>query len=325
MRNKSIFIATNSIDSLCVQPVAEYIGAAGYNPIVYESDKVFAGQKALWLSFDSAGQELQAEYAEQTISRETVAAAWYRRPSQLQLDMVDKAKQFRIETEVRTLQRGLWSVIPDERWLNAPANIRITEDKLTQFAVAKQVGFLVPTTVVSNSWKQVRDMLPAPLIMKMQSGILHDNGKLKLMYTTVLDEQALDKQATSKPFPGIFQEYIPKAREWRITVVGEEVFSAAVYTTGEAKTDWRKYQSGNDVEFRSEKINTDIQEKCIKFLQKVGLTYGAFDFIESPDGRITFLEVNPNGQYMWLESRLGLPISRAIGAKLIDIARTNNG
>jgi glutathione synthase/RimK-type ligase-like ATP-grasp enzyme len=49
----------------------------------------------------------------------------------------------------------------------------------------------------------------------------------------------------------------------------------------------------------------------------MGLSYGAIDMILTPDGRYVFLEINPNGQYYWIEQMTGLPISDAVCDLLI--------
>ncbi|MEV4245300.1 hypothetical protein AB0J63_18065 [Streptosporangium canum] len=52
-----------------------------------------------------------------------------------------------------------------------------------------------------------------------------------------------------------------------------------------------------------------------------GLTYGAIDLILTPDGRYVFLEINPNGQFLWIEDATGLPIGAAIGDLLMSGVR----
>lgn len=106
-----------------------------------------------------------------------------------------------------------------------------------------------------------------------------------------------------------------------MTVVGERVFSAAIYTDECAKDDWRRLQLTPAVQFKKEQLPERVDERCIQYLGKMGLRFGAFDFIEKPDGEIVFLECNPNGQYGWLEEELGLPISEAVAAELIKKAK----
>jgi glutathione synthase/RimK-type ligase-like ATP-grasp enzyme len=51
------------------------------------------------------------------------------------------------------------------------------------------------------------------------------------------------------------------------------------------------------------------------------LNYGAIDIIVTPDGRHVFLEINPVGEFFWLERRPGLPVSDAIADVLLGLAR----
>jgi hypothetical protein len=46
-------------------------------------------------------------------------------------------------------------------------------------------------------------------------------------------------------------------------------------------------------------------------LANLGLRYGAFDFVRTPDDRFVFLEVNPTGEWAWLEEHLALPMRDA--------------
>ena len=56
----------------------------------------------------------------------------------------------------------------------------------------------------------------------------------------------------------------------------------------------------------------EIADKCRRYLQHMGLNFGCFDFIVTPDGEYVFLECNPNGQWLWVELATGLKIADAI-------------
>src|SRR6266851_4864116 len=47
---------------------------------------------------------------------------------------------------------------------------------------------------------------------------------------------------------------------------------------------------------------------------------GALDFLVTPEGKWVFLEINPNGQWAWIEEETGLPIAAAIA----DALRSRN-
>lgn len=74
--------------------------------------------------------------------------------------------------------------------------------------------------------------------------------------------------------------------------------------------DWRIDQSNNKYELID--IPKEIKEKCLKMMDIMNLKFGAFDFIVDRNENYIFLEVNPNGQWLWLEKLLGLEISNKI-------------
>lgn len=64
-------------------------------------------------------------------------------------------------------------------------------------------------------------------------------------------------------------------------------------------------------------LSSDVEEKLLMMLRRLNLNYGAFDLILTPEGKYVFLELNPNGQYLWIEHLTKLPISEAIADLLI--------
>lgn len=49
-----------------------------------------------------------------------------------------------------------------------------------------------------------------------------------------------------------------------------------------------------------------------RFLDVLGLVYGALDFVASPEGSYAFLECNSGGQFGWLEARTGAPLIQTL-------------
>lgn len=116
------------------------------------------------------------------------------------------------------------------------------------------------------------------------------------------------------------QNYVPKAYELRITIVDNQVFACKIDSqcmeNNKGKIDWRQ---GYDYGLKHEActIPNEIANKCICFLRKMQLNFGAFDFIVTPTGEYVFLECNPNGQWLWVELVTGLNISEAIASFLM--------
>jgi glutathione synthase/RimK-type ligase-like ATP-grasp enzyme len=118
----------------------------------------------------------------------------------------------------------------------------------------------------------------------------------------------------------IFQEYIEKKYEYRVTIVGKEVYACLIDSQvagGDTAVDWRNYDIPSTPHF-AVKLESHLELKLVKLIHELGLTYGAIDLVESPNGDFYFLEVNSMGQWLWIEDLTELPISMSIARHLAD-------
>ncbi len=111
--------------------------------------------------------------------------------------------------------------------------------------------------------------------------------------------------------PVILQRIVPKMTELRITIVGDKIFPVAVLSDNEV--DWRK----SKITLESIDLPNNIEDLCFEYVSALGLRYGCVDMIISPDGDYYFLEINPNGQWGFVEQKTGLPIGKAIAHLLL--------
>ncbi len=119
--------------------------------------------------------------------------------------------------------------------------------------------------------------------------------------------------------PVIVQEQIPWRVELRVTVVGDQIFACEIHSqiSNHARLDWRRYDTGATPHLVHE-LPGEIADRCVALTHRLGLRYGAVDLILTPDGRYVFLEINPNGQWLWIENLTGLPISQAVCDLLLE-------
>lgn len=82
------------------------------------------------------------------------------------------------------------------------------------------------------------------------------------------------------------------------------------------KTDWRNY--GDQIPYIPSKLPQNIQEKSIKLVEDLNLRFGAIDMILTPENNYVFLEINPSGQWYWVEEKTGLQISEAVINLLVN-------
>jgi len=134
-----------------------------------------------------------------------------------------------------------------------------------------------------------------------------------IIYTHKLNAVDFQKIENVKFVPVLFQEYVPKEIELRMTVIEEDVFSCAIDSQKSERTkdDWRRYDF-EKVPHYSYKLPVDIENKLVDFLKNAGLKFGAFDMILTPNGEYVFLEINPNGQWYWIEKLTGMKITERL-------------
>jgi hypothetical protein len=99
------------------------------------------------------------------------------------------------------------------------------------------------------------------------------------------------------------------------TVVGQEFFAVAIHADSpQARRDWRS--DYGSLRYEPVTIPDDVRVAVSALLARLDLPFGAFDFVVTPECQWVFLEVNPNGQWGWIEDQTGLPITIAIADHL---------
>jgi glutathione synthase/RimK-type ligase-like ATP-grasp enzyme len=210
-------------------------------------------------------------------------------------------------------------------WMSHPANIQMAESKLYQLSTANSLGFKLPETLVSNDPGEVRDFFTkkqGKIIAKPLGLGYFDYGDHQTsVYTNLVEWKHLQDDNSIRVSPVIFQELIPKRFDIRITIVGKRVFAVAIdsQSVESAKIDWRRTDTP-ELPHIIHDLPPSLEAKCLEYMLALGLNYGALDFVVTPDEEYIFLEINPNGQWVWMEDMLGLPISESIAAWLQDHA-----
>ncbi|WP_256096723.1 hypothetical protein [Streptomyces agglomeratus] len=145
--------------------------------------------------------------------------------------------------------------------------------------------------------------------------MLIEDDQLKSVYTQRLQPEDLDDLRGIDTTAHLFQAWVSKEHEVRLTVVGERMFAAAIHAGSEAAhEDWRS--DYGSLTYVTTEIPEPVAAGVRRLMERLQLRYGAADFIVGPDGRWTFLEVNPCGQWNWIQGATGLPIAEAIADDL---------
>jgi glutathione synthase/RimK-type ligase-like ATP-grasp enzyme len=251
-----------------------------------------------------------------------VSSILYRRPTPPVADerIIEPAvRQFCINESYDFL-RGLWLSL-DCYWMSHPDAIRKAEHKVYQLGVAQSIPFHIPKTLITNDPMEVRTFFlecnKRMVVKPVYLGFIDAPQTPQYVFTSVVSEADLEVIEDIQVAPAIFQEKIIKQYDVRVTVVGEKVFAAKIRAENLPPNipDWR-FLPIDQLSHEELILPPELEGACIKLVKHLGLDFGAIDFAVDMAGNYIFFEINPNGQWAWLETVLNLPISQSIVDRL---------
>jgi hypothetical protein len=210
--------------------------------------------------------------------------------------------------ESTMFSRGVLALVSDRTFaVNGLREAEYAENKLTQLCVARDVGFTLPETLISNDPQRIRAFVRAHrcsgTVFKAFRPVTWESAdRLAMLYTAKVDETMLPGDDVLHLSPGLFQAYVPKAYESRVTCIGGEVVAARLdsQATREGKVDWR-LAPVQELGVRRTELPSDVQHQCRALLKRLGLVFGCIDLIVTPSDEYVFLEINQMGQFLWVE------------------------
>ena len=220
------------------------------------------------------------------------------------------------------LYRSQWSsfirnliVFDKAKWINHPVNTYCAENKLYQLQCVQNIGLSIPKTFVGNVLPQ--DITPASkyIVKSLDTALFYDELQEYFTYSSVVDGGEL-VDANINDAPIILQEFIEDKRDIRVTVIGNRLFPVGITKNGEnIYGDWRK-NTKESLQYKLELLPDDISNGIIKLMKELGILFGGVDLAFS-DGKYYFIEVNPTGEWGWLNQYCGMPLEKAIVDELV--------
>jgi len=280
------------------------------------------------LSVRPAGERFTGRLIEgdREIALEEITGVWYRRPGAVEVDpqIPEEVRGF-ARNEARAALDGLSRALWDRRWVSVPHLVEAAAHKVHQLRLAHSLGFQVPHSIITNDPDEAlrffaecqEQMIYKPLRLAM---ITDTSGGEHSIFTTLIDRDSIEEHLESiRLTPCLFQKYIEKAYELRINVIGDRVWAASIHSQEKERTrvDFRTDTEGcrHEIAYLDEKL----ERMCLELTHRLGLRMGNIDMIVTPEGEHVFLEINPNGQWAWIEDMIGLPLCAALVDELLGV------
>lgn len=247
-----------------------------------------------------------------------VKSVWLRRTKPVKPPPApDWVEEF-VRNESTSALEGLWEFM-DCFWVNPPCAQRAALFKLRQLSAAKKCGLKIPESLITNSPQAAEEfaLQHANVIYKLidersqQYLRLHRNTSgvptLPLLQS---DLPALDSVSRCIH---LFQRRIDKRYDVRAVVLGEDVRAVRINSQeGRGKIDFRLDYS---VAITPYELPEAVSAKCVAVTKDLGLVFGCIDLAVDQDGQYVFFEVNPQGQFLWMEEQ-AVQITRLLAAAL---------
>lgn len=326
--NDSVVLIVTSGDEPTVPRVIEHLERIGQAHFRINVDSLIKSKSLISLGIESdsiRGGVFTGLDSYLDINR--IKSVWFRRPGKpLAESVADPIERQFIEDEFSAVMWSLYTCLDGQAyWMNPPLYSRdlLEHNKLLQLKLARRVGLLVPNTLITNNPSELNEFCKengGVIALKPVKSRLWDgpDGVAMGIYTQAVDIDAIKaNSAAIAKAPVIAQSYVPKQVELRITIAGSSVMACEIHSQDSERTkhDWRRYDPGK-VRHDKHMLPEAIRERLLAFMKACRLTYGAVDMILTPQGEYVFLEVNPSGQFIWIENLTGLPISASIAEAL---------
>jgi glutathione synthase/RimK-type ligase-like ATP-grasp enzyme len=238
---------------------------------------------------------------------------WFRRTSgrqRLRWPIDDERAVSIVDNDCRSALAGLLTTQFAGTWISTPDATFRASDKIGQLDAARGCGWRVPRTLVTQSRAAVIEFFEAcngSIVAKTVAGA---PGPF-LETVKLVDPRAYDKE-TFAAAPAIFQEYIPGDRHLRLNCFGDESHAALIDSP---KLDWR----GNlDVPISRYDVEPALHRDVRSVLDRLELAMGVVDLKLTPEGEVVWLEVNPQGQFLFLDALADLRLAERFAAYLLD-------
>lgn len=298
---------------LHAEAVARCIRRRGHDCTIVDS--TWESDQTISTNLDSAG-DFRCEFNGIELNASTVV--WWRRafsPGYNQRILTEDTRQFVSREKKFGLHGSIYAC--SNQIINSPDAEGRANFKPYQLKIAVKQALTIPKTCITNNIDTASEFIAS----------LHKSGKRcickpltppekQFARTRLVTQQDLLLEELALA-PVIFQECVEKGTDIRVCIVGKKIFSAAI-VPNEKLMDWR-----SDPLSKTEHYNLpeDIKGKLFKLNTALGLETGSIDLRVDPDGQFYFFEINPSGQFLWLEADLELPICDAFADLLLETNR----
>ncbi len=202
---------------------------------------------------------------------------------------------------------GSVSRVGARSWLTALPDMLQAEDRLLQLDTVARCGHRVPRTVVTSNVDVAREALGERFVVKpLSSGYYNAEEGPRAVFATVLSAEDFDRvDFADAPF--VCQEMLVAAEHLRVVTVGSKVWAARLHADGRP-LDWRQQDEAHVSWLVAD--DPDVCRAALDVARALNVGYTSQDWIRDKNDCLTFLDLNPGGQWLFLPDPVAASVTR---------------
>lgn len=296
----------------------------------YKQNFVWIDEMSILRGFKASVDFSEISVGDRILSLDQIKSVWWRRPflfyksevyDALLKAMGEDVTEL-VRCELYTIVENLLLSLKDRNLLFLGNESLSGTNKLQELQIAKDVGFLIPPTIITSNKRSLMDFYlkyGACISKSLYNGrVLHIKDFEYEMHTHEITREILDRIPTTFT-PSLIQKKIDKKFEMRVFYLNCKLYATAIFSQSDESTalDWRKGQKEKPSRFFAISVDQETEMKITKFMKLMKLRIGSLDFIVDKQDTLYFLEVNHEGQFDMLVSLCHYDIYKYIARSLI--------
>jgi len=284
-------------------PIKWGLERAGFRVVCW-AGLSWAEQRQVSMSFSNSGESLMLG----PHSVEPGDAVWVRRPEQPESNpnTAEADKKF-ASLEYRSFYNSIAYML--EKFpvfcINKFSASRAIIQKAVQLQLARKCGLKIPATLMSNSPGAVRNFFARgdrTICKGFTPHVWQKEGQRSVAITETfeLTGEQLPSDEVLTYAPAIYQELVKKDFDVRMVLMGNQIYSYAL-TNAKKALDWRQDAGFGHVAVDPIPTPPEVEQGVRDFSRQSGICFGSLDFGVDSQGQWWFLEINEQGQFLWLD------------------------
>lgn len=210
-------------------------------------------------------------------------------------------------------------LLPETIWMNSPRYELWADVKPLSLKKASRIGLRVPDFLITNSVSKVHSFCQNRTVViktlsdasfARQNSIylsVPELGEFDVPGTRIFRPEEVDwGRFDGTPF--LLQNYIRRTEEYRVTVIDSTAFTALAVVPSE-RIDIKEYKfpcyTASNIPKREELLLVELSKA-------LGLRICTFDILRSQEGELFLVDINPGGNWLWLDQEFHGEISDKI-------------